>query len=232
VLVPVAETHLRRHVEGLWPEHSDACDFFRKPEEQRAITASFARLDAGGGVKLVRAFASDRPVVRGVQYASSGRGRSGVARLLMTLLERSGLTRIEPGSIPLVSVQFAAMREAAGAVALEPGVNLSRFFCSYPPALPRLIEQITETSARRFPRTARPHGILVGVAIGVADGVVQARRGDPIPVAGGIAIFGEADGHMATRAALAERAPYLMACLVERRQADEPVEVLRAYLHP
>lgn len=49
---------------------------------------------------------------------------------------------------------------------------------------------------------------------------------------GGIAILDEEDVHASTRAALAERAPYVMACLVGQRQPDEPVEVLRVYLHP
>jgi hypothetical protein len=51
-------------------------------------------------------------------------------------------------------------------------------------------------------------------------------------VTGGIAILDEEDVHASTRAALAERAPYVMACLVGQRQPDEPVEVLRVYLHP
>ena len=124
-----------------------------------------------------------------VQYVSNGRRRSGLARLLMTLLERDGLARIEPGGIRPMSAQYAAMKEAAGAIELEAGVKLLRFFCTYPPALPRLIEQIARTPPRRFPWTTRPHGILVGVATGVADGVIHPTQGDPIPVMGGIAIF-------------------------------------------
>lgn len=53
-----------------------------------------------------------------------------------------------------------------------------------------------------------------------ADGMIQPTQGDRFPVTGEIAIFGEADGHVAMRAALAERSPYVMACLVGRRQPD------------
>ncbi len=40
VLVPVAESHVRRHIEPPWPEHAEWCDFYRQPEEQRAVSVS------------------------------------------------------------------------------------------------------------------------------------------------------------------------------------------------
>ena len=57
VLVPVIGSFIRRHVEGVWPEHAEWCDFFREPSEQAAITSTF-RPDAAIG--LVRAFARTR----------------------------------------------------------------------------------------------------------------------------------------------------------------------------
>ena len=57
-------------------------------------------------------------------------------------------------------------------------------------------------------------------------------RGDPIKVAGEIAIFGERDGRDERDAEVSARAPYLMMCLVGRRASRSRVEVLRAYLHP
>jgi hypothetical protein len=80
VLVPVAEMHVPRHVEDPWSEHCDTCDFFHEPEEQRAISASFARLDPSGGLHLVRGFELGWPHKRGVMRASFGRMRSGLAR--------------------------------------------------------------------------------------------------------------------------------------------------------
>lgn len=74
--------------------------------------------------------------------------------------------------------------------------------------------------------------ILEFASVLTADGMIQPTQGDRFPGTGEIAIFGEADGHVAMRAALAERSPYVMACLVARGQPDQPVEVLRAYLHP
>jgi hypothetical protein len=58
-------------------------------------------------------------------------------------------------------------------------------------------------------------------------------HGDPFEVGGAISIFGEPDGHTAGRRFVAgERAPDVMGCLVGRWHQDEPVTVLRAYLHP
>ena len=232
VLVPVAETHVRRHVEGPWPEHADDCDFFREPAEQRAISASFARVEPSMKLNLVRSFEPGRRAIKRVRAASSGRRRSRLARLLMTLLERGGLTRIEPGGFRPMPAQFAALREVARDIDLDAGVKLSRFLCCYPPALPRFMQQIAEAAPRRFSRTGRPHGILVGIATAATGGVIQPTQGDPFTVTGAISIFGEEDGHTAGRAALGERAPYVMACVVGQRQPGGPVEVLRAYLHP
>ena len=232
VLVPVAETHVRRHVEGSWPQHAEDCDFFREAAEQHAISASFARCRPTGRLRLVRGFGSSRPRVSGVHSVSAGRGRSGLAWVLLTLLEKGGLTRVEPGIVRPIAAQFAALRQAAREIELEPGVRLPWFFCSYPPALPRLMQRVAETAPSRFPRTGRPHGILVGVASAAAGGMIQPTQGDAFPVTGAISIFGETDGHALGRAAFGERAPYVMACVVGRRQPDGPVEVLRAYLQP
>ena len=232
VLVPVAETHVRRHVEGPWPQHAEDCDFFREAADQPAISASFERSEPTGGLKLVRRFGFGRPLVAGVRSVSVGRRRSELAWLLLTLLEKGGLTRIEAGGIWPMAAQFAALRQAAREIELEPGVRLPWFLCSYPPALPRLIQRVAETAPSRFPRTGQPHGILVGVATAAAAGVIRPTQGDAFPVTGAIAIFGETDGHAAGRAALGERAPYVMACVLGRRQPGGPVEVLRAYLQP
>ena len=39
-LVPVLETFLRRHVTEDWPQHAQACEFFRAPAEQSEISRS------------------------------------------------------------------------------------------------------------------------------------------------------------------------------------------------
>lgn len=79
----------------------------------------------------------------------------------------------------------------------------------------------------------RPHGVLIFRAARIRAGVIEPIAGEPLPVRGRIAVFGERqvdarDGE-AERAA---RAPYLVACVVGISRPDEPVEVLSAYAHP
>ena len=42
VLVPVAQTHIRRHEDERWPSHhAPCCDFYRDPAEQNLIPGSY-----------------------------------------------------------------------------------------------------------------------------------------------------------------------------------------------
>ena len=36
-------THIRRHEDTRWPVHAETCEFFREPEEQLVLTASYLR---------------------------------------------------------------------------------------------------------------------------------------------------------------------------------------------
>ena len=51
----MAQHHIRRH-EAHWPAHAEACDFYRDPDEQRVITASYA-------VPIEREWRLSRPLV-------------------------------------------------------------------------------------------------------------------------------------------------------------------------
>ena len=233
VLVPVAEMHVRRHVEAPWPEHATWCDFYREADEQRIISTSFRRPSFESHLRLVRNFATDQPLERKISLGGRERGRSGLANLLMVLLERAKLTRARPGQLPRIADQYAAIRRAAERIELDAELPLSRYLCTYPPALPEFMENIRRTSVGRFKHSRRPHGLLIGVATEAAEGRIVPERGEPFDVSGEIAIFGEEDGHAQERRTGArDRAPYVMACVVGRRHPDEDVAVLRAYLHP
>lgn len=54
-LVPVSETHLRRHVTDNWPQHAVSCEFYREPAEQVEISASYRPLPQRR-VRLLRSF--------------------------------------------------------------------------------------------------------------------------------------------------------------------------------
>jgi len=234
-LIPVAESHIRRHNDAAWPEHHGECDFFREAGEQRTITASFEMPVANRPLGLLDRFRDDAVVMAPEPGRRDyGQGRGALASLLMSLLVAARLNLIEPEwSIGPVSVQYAAIRIAAGTIELEAGVPLSRFLSTYPPGLHELVARIGATQAGRFPGSGRPHGLLVGVFVNAGRGMIHPAHGDPIPVRGEIGIFGEVDGHR-ERGGVDHgvRAPYLGIALVGRASEAGPVEVLRAYLHP
>ena len=230
----MAELHVRRHVEFPWPEHAAWCDFFRDPLERRLVTTSYSRPIPGAKLRLVDAYRQDERTEARVTGHSAHRRRSRLATLLMTLIEAAKLNRIEAAaSVVRLSDQYRALREAAREVELDEGIPLSSYLCTYPPALPKLMAKIARTEPERFRRTRRPYGILIGMATGARAGHIEPLQGDPIPVSGEIAIFGEMDGHIEQRPVSADaRPPYLMVCLVGRSGPSQPVGVLKAYLHP
>ena len=233
-LVPVTEDHIRRHVEAPWPAHDPACDFYRDLAEQRSICGSYARVAPRKPIPLVTSYKVPEHTKPTVTGRSRDRHRGRLATLLMTLLEQAGLTRIGPGQpLPPIADQYRALRTAGREIELEEGVALASFLCTYLPALPELVAKIARTPPERFRRSHRPHGLLVTMAAEAAVGQIRPLRGDPIPVRGEIAIFGERDRHGQEAAGdRRARSPYLAACVVGRAGPEEPVEVLKAYLHP
>ena len=233
-LIPVTEDDVRRHTDPPWPAHDPACDFYRDQAEQRLVCGSYARPAPRKPIPLVTRYRSAEHTKAAVTGRSRDRYRGRLAPLLMMLLEKAGLTRIGPGQpLPSIADQYRALRTAAREIELEEDVILASFLCTYLPALPELMAKIAPTPPERFRRSHRPHGLLVTMAAEAAEGRIRPLRRDPIPVRGEIAIFGERDGHgqepVGDRRA---RSPYLAACVVGRATPDEPVEVLKAYLHP
>ena len=235
VLVPVAEAHIRRHQGYPWPHHADGCDFARDPAEQRQIQRSYLRPLEASGPRLIRRLA-DADRVTGpaaVQGRSYARGRAALATLLMQLLEAAGIDCVAPdGAVASIADQFKALRAAARAVEIDAGVRLSDYLCTYAPALPELLRKVAAAPEARF-RHTRPHGVLLCVVAGMAQGSLTLVRGERLAVRGRIAVFAERDGH--GRDTLADRdarSPYLAACLVGRPAAAAPPMILKAYCHP
>ena len=54
VLVPVAEAHVRRHVEGPWPQHAEDCDFSarRRNSTRSALPLRVADPGAAGAMRV------------------------------------------------------------------------------------------------------------------------------------------------------------------------------------
>ncbi len=234
-LVPVSQTHIRRHEDGRWPLHGEACDFYREPTEQRAVTTSYAPPSVDKPLRLARPLGRVAGPAKEARTETCSRhtARPGLARLLAQLVTDAGLQVIPPGwRAPSLVDQVKALWLAARAVEIDAGVRLSAFLRTSPSKLGELVKLVEAAPAEAFTHT-RPHGVLIVRAAAVGDGVVQPVAGDPIPVRGRLSVFGErAEPGRETRAERSARAPYLVAALVGRALEGGPVEVLSAYAHP
>jgi hypothetical protein len=233
-LVPVAQTHIRRHQDERWPVHCDACDFQREPAEQRAIVDSYSAAAANRPLRLVRPVGAASPAMEPGEVGHSRNvRRPGIARLLARVMTDAGLQSVGAGWVcpPLVE-QVKAIWAAARTVEIDVGVHLPEFLCTSPAKLGGVLERIAAAPASRFPRS-RPHGVLIARVKGVGGGALQTLAGDSIPVRGRIAVFGERPSTARQKPAeRAARSPYLAACVLGRAVPDEPPGVLSTYLHP
>lgn len=171
------------------------------------------------------------PRVTGRSY---GQSRGALATTLMQLIDAARLNVISMSAgISSISEQFKGIRLSARDIQIDDQIRLSEYLCTYLPALPELMVKIAKTPASRFVTTNRPHGVLIMVVADATRGSLRPLRGEPLPVRGRIAIFGEREGHSRqTSEERRSRYPYLAACVVAPAFPGCPVEVLKAYLHP
>ena len=150
VLVPVAQTHIRRHEDDRWPSHAPSCDFYRDPAEQNLLVGSYAG-PVDRPFSLARRFgAAEQQLNRSFVANSYATRRPGLAHLLMRLVDEAGLQKIPANwrPPPLVD-QIKAVWGAARKVSLDAGVALPQFFCTSPGRIDELIEKITAAPVRR-----------------------------------------------------------------------------------
>ena len=230
VLVPVMETHIRRHVQAGWPPHAEACEFFREPVDQAAVSASYQPIHRSQ-VRLVRSFdvSGSAPLQRR-ETASPANRRPQLARLLIRLLTEAGLQRIDPGGArsPSVAEQLAPVWRVARGIFLDRGARVADALSMSLAKLPALMEQIA--TAKAYPHT-RPHGLLLIRLQDVRGGKLIALNGQELPVVGRIAVYGERPEDEPGPAEGA-RAPYLALCIVARPTPIDPVQLVSAYVHP
>ena len=170
---------------------------------------------------------------RSVERSSHHAARPGIARLLIQVVTEAGLQAIEAGWRPASLVdQVKAIWSAAKRIEIDAGVHLPEFLCTSPARLGELVAKVGSARPERFRRT-RPHGVLIVRVAAIGNGVLRPVSGEPIPVRGRLAVFGErADAGRESSTQRAARAPYLAACVVGRVEEGGPVEVLSAYAHP
>jgi hypothetical protein len=229
--VPVAETHIRRHVQAGWPPHAEACEFYCEPVDQVVISASYRPLQRSQ-LRLVRSFDAGSAPLQRHETASQANRRPQLARLLVRLLTEAGLQRIDPGGTrpPLVSAQLPPIWRVARGMSLDRGVRAADALCMSLAKLPVLMEQITTAPAAAYPHT-RPHGLLLIRLQDARAGTLGALNGQELPVAGRIAVYGERPEDEPGPAEGA-RAPYLALCIVARPTPIDPVQLVSAYVHP
>ena len=120
-LVPVSQTHIRRHQDERWPVHSEDCVLFRDSAEQRIILDSHMRAAAARPMRLARHFDVAASALNGrIEAHSHTTKRPGLARLLLSLAEAAGFQIISAGwrPAPLVD-QVKALWQAARAIELD-----------------------------------------------------------------------------------------------------------------
>jgi len=159
--------------------------------------------------------------------------REGLATMLRLLQIKSGLFRFSsPSSRPKLGDQYRLLRSAAGEIEIDDDLPLSRYLCTYAPALPEFMTKVGAASLRIFKNT-RPHGIFLTVINGVSNGQLLISHDMAVPVRGRISVFGEREGHRReTATEKSARAPYLAASLVARPKASDPVCLMKSYVHP
>ncbi len=127
VLVPVSQTHVRRHEDGRWPLHGEACDFYREPAEQRSVTASYAPPSVDKPLRLARPLGRVAGPAKEARIETCSRhtSRPSLARLLVQLVTNGGLQAIPPGWQPPPLVEQVNMLwMAARALEIDAGVRL------------------------------------------------------------------------------------------------------------
>ena len=159
--------------------------------------------------------------------------REGLATMLRLLQIKSGLFRFSsPSSRPKLGDQYRLLRSAAGEIEIDDDLPLSRYLCTYAPALSEFMTKVGAAPPRLFKKT-RPHGVFLTVINGVSNGQLLISQDLAVPVRGRISVFGEREGHRReTATEKSARAPYFAASLVARPKASDPVCVMKSYVYP
>jgi hypothetical protein len=232
-LIPVAETHIRRHNDARWPAHCVTCDFYRDAEEQLRITSSYRPLQADRPLQLIQGFRDEaEPLIRQTKGGSYERERPPLARLLVRLMTDAGLQTVastDGGRDP--RAEYNALRGAATAIMLTRKIVLKEYFETFPGNIARFIARVGAAPAAAF-SPCRPHGVLLIVAKAIGAGVIVLRDDTKLPVRSRLMVFGEVEGHRRDLVETSRRPPYLVAGLVARPDVSGNPEILQAYAHP
>ena len=241
VLVPMAETHIRRSPHH--PEHAEGCPFEMTPAEREGYAASLREPETGGSFQLARAIGRpDGALVRdagagngagGLEEDEDGPGmirglhsayreRSKLSQLLFKLLADARVHQVGRGPRGHADQQ-AALYQAARGISLGGDLRLSGVLYTDAGQLDDLADRIRLRA--RWPDGRRPHGVLVFAAERIEDDVIVAVSGTRLTVEGPIAVFGPGKGRV-------RNGPFVVAVLVASPDGRAALAPLKAYAHP
>lgn len=220
----------RRHHKS--PAHDDNCPFSVEPVEQFAISRSMQPQPRNQPFNLLRAFAEDRDAPRATtgdrNYSSvtPNTRRPRLAKLLMSLLEKSGVQKRASGDFN-VSDQFRSIAKQAEDFFLVKNVPVSSMLCRYAADYKQFITEFDNKAAGfAWPNGTRPHAIALAVAAGIDDNKLILRKGDPIELSGSISIFGRSN------APVTRSSTYLAIAIIGKPHPGDKPTILETYLHP
>jgi len=224
ILVPVAESHIRRSPHH--PDHADACPFEMGDIGSAAHARRLREPKPGEMFRLVGAI---RPGDAAAAGARTGRGgvckaydRDKLSQLLFKLLSDAQVHRVGRGPRG-PGEQWEAVYRAARGIPLGDGLRLSDVLHTDPGQLDLLLGCLR--SRQCWPRMSRPHGMLVFVAARIEAEVIVAASGARLAVEGPVAVFGPGQGNTRT-------GPFIVAVLVASPDGCAPPVPMRAFAQP
>ena len=231
-----AETYyLRRLTSHQRPDHDPRCPFFRDQVTNRIThtLSAHSPADPPTGYFEVLTPAPEKLAQRPDEDGSDDRTRSAsvprLARLLWRLLANSRLNTIPPmrheRSRRSISEEFMALRQAAAAIEIAPGIALDRALWTHGQALhSRRAYAALRALASRWPSGHAPQGFLMLFAASFKGSTVYPSDCEPIRVVNRIQSPSVRENPI--------KGPYLVIVVVGDSPEERGYSAVRAYAQP
>ncbi|MGO4440593.1 hypothetical protein [Rhizobium sp. RAF56] len=229
VLIPYENKFLHRRTQNS-PSHDNNCPFWVEPHEQLDIVRSVRPHPPTWPFNFLRAFGEGGPKGVGgtseIAKITTQTRRPKLARLLMGMIERSGMHRRGVKQQEL-GEQFDLLVDQASSFLLVEGVPVSQMLCRYASSFEDFASRFdTQASRLQWPEGVRPQATLLAVAAGVTDRKLVLRSGNPIPIRGRLSVYGRKD------APVNRYSSYLSIGVIAKSRPESEPALLDVYMHP
>jgi len=221
---------IRREPDDAGTPHKDECDFFKDAVEQNNVISSYQYKKPSRILNLLPNFKDDTdyaPIAAGTDRSSQNEDRSKLAKIMMHLLHQGGLDIMPQDGIlknddPREHYrQDDALKEAARGLMITSSRKLIDYMALSLNGYYRLIKNLQSEIHMK----ERAQGVLIEVFERIEDNVLYPQKGEAIPVAGKLSVFGE---HISLH-----RGPYLVIGLLgQPDKYSDKIEMIKAYAHP